>query len=248
MAVKAALARAAVAPEVRGERTVRYYIWDRVVRAGHWINFVSLVALIFTGFYIGGPFFRPPSDEPFGASTMATMRNVHFLAGTIFALNGAFRVYWFWGGRTYRQWFRAHIWQPEFWREVWWKLKEYLTLRYIGRYAPTLDHNALASLTYTLLFLACAFISITGFAMKGAINPDSWLNTFFGWVIPLCGGESGTRMMHRLAMWTILGFMVHHIGFVIYYEVLTERGLISSIITGYKSRPTDWKEETHHWK
>ena len=235
MAVKAALARAAVAPEVRGERTVRYYIWDRVVRAGHWINFISLVALIFTGFYIGGPFFRPPSDEPFGASTMATMKNVHFLAGTIFALNGAFRAYWFWGGRTYRQWFRAHIWQAEFWREVWWKLKEYLTLRYIGHYAPTLDHNALASLTYTLLFLACAFISVTGFAMKGAINPDSWLNTFFGWVIPLFGGSQAVHSWHHLGMWMVVCFVILHVYAAIREEVMSRQSMLSAIISGTRT-------------
>ena len=231
----------------RAEHTVRYYIWDRAVRAGHWINVLCLIPLVITGFYIGSPFYRPTVDEPFFASTMATMKNIHFLAAVVFSVNGLFRLYWFFAGKTYRQWFRSHLWQAGFWREVGWKLKEYLSLRYIGKYAPTLDHNALASLTYTLLFLACAFISVTGFAMKGAINPDGWLNVFFGWVIPMIGSESSVRMLHRLTMWLILGFAVHHIGFVIYYEVLTERGLISSIITGYKSRPMDWKEDHSHW-
>ncbi|MBI1763468.1 MAG: Ni/Fe-hydrogenase, b-type cytochrome subunit [Acidobacteria bacterium] len=236
------------ASSTRTEQTVRYYVWDRAVRAGHWLNFVCLIALVFTGFYIGGPFYRPTVDEPFFASTMATMKNVHFLAAVFFSVNGLFRVYWFFGGKTYRHWFRFHLWQASFWREVWWKLREYLSLRYIGHYAPTLDHNALASLTYTLLFLACAFISVTGFAMKGAINPDGTLSMFFGWVIPFLGGEASVRGLHRLTMWLILGFAVHHIGFVIYYEVLTERGLISSIITGYKSRPSDWQEKLIPWK
>lgn len=248
MAAQVAPARFVTTAKGRAEQTVRFYIWDRVVRGGHWINVLCLVALIFTGFYLGGPFYRPPVDEPFNAHTMATLKNIHFLAGTVFAVNGLFRLYWFFAGHTYRQWFRAHLWQAAFWREVGWKLKEYITLRYIGHYAPTLDHNALASLTYTLLFLACAFISVTGFAMKGAIDPDGWLTLFFGWVIPLFGGEASVRMLHRLTMWLILGFAVHHIGFVVYYEILTERGLISSIITGYKSRPATWKEQKEPWE
>ncbi len=248
MAAKIQSLQAASLGDARVEATNRYYIWDRVVRAGHWINFLCLLALVLTGFYIGSPFYRPTADEPFGASVMASMKNVHFLAAVVFSVNGLFRVYWMFAGRTYRQWFRSHLWQAAFWREVGWKLREYLSLRYIGHYAPTLDHNALASLTYTLLFLACAFISVTGFAMKGAIDPGGWLDLFFGWTIPLLGGEATVRMLHRLAMWLILGFAVHHIGFVIYYEVLTERGLISSIITGYKSRPANWKENPEPWE
>jgi Ni/Fe-hydrogenase 1 B-type cytochrome subunit len=247
MATKVVLAPVNITTANHAEPTVRYYIWDRAVRAGHWLNFLCLIALVITGFYIGGPFFRPVTDEPFDASTMATMKNVHFLAAIVFTVNGLFRVYWFYGGKTYRQWFRSHFWQAAFWREVGWKLKEYLTLRYIGKYAPTLDHNALASLTYALLFLACAFIILTGFAMKGAIDPDGWLNLFFGWVIPFLGAEASVRVLHRLAMWLILGFAIHHISFVVYYEILTERGLISSIITGYKSRPADWEEDHSHW-
>lgn len=98
------------------------------------------------------------------------------------------------------------------------------------------------------MFLACAFIGLSGFAMAGRINPGGFLDTLFGWAIPALGGESSARMLHRLAMWVIIGFMVHHIGFVIYYEILTERGLISSIITGYKTRPANWKPHTKPWK
>jgi Ni/Fe-hydrogenase 1 B-type cytochrome subunit len=248
MSAKDQPARIAPKERIESYNVVRYYVWDRVVRAGHWINFVAVATLIFTGFYIGGPFYRPPVDEPYGASFMATMKNLHFIAGVVFAMNGLFRLYWFVVGRTYRQWFDAHIWEADFWREVWWKLREYLSLRYIGREAPTLHHNSLATLAYSLTFLACAFIGLTGFAMAGRINPGGFLDTLFAWVIPLLGGESSARMLHRLAMWVIIGFMAHHIGFVIYYEILTERGLISSIITGYKTRPANWKPHTRPWK
>ena len=128
MSAKDQPARIAPKERIESYNVVRYYVWDRVVRAGHWINFAAVATLIFTGFYIGGPFYRPPVDEPYGASFMATMKNLHFFAGVVFAMNGLFRLYWFVVGRTYRQWFDAHIWEADFWREVWWKLREYLSL------------------------------------------------------------------------------------------------------------------------
>jgi Ni/Fe-hydrogenase 1 B-type cytochrome subunit len=131
---------------------------------------------------------------------------------------------------------------------VGWKLKEYLTLRYTDQEAATLTHNALAALSYTLLFLACGFITLTGFAMKGMINPGGWLDIFFGWMIPLLGGEAQVRMLHRLTMWVILAFMIHHIAFVFYFEVFAERGLLSSMITGYKTKPSDWKPQDKPWE
>src|SRR6266540_3955954 len=118
----------------------------------------------------------------------------------------SFRIYWFWGGKTWRQWYKNQIWQKDFWKEVWWKLKEYVTLRYTEREAATLTHNALAALAYTLMFIACVGVTLTGFAMKGMINPGGWLDMLFGWVIPLLGGEAPTRMLHRLAMWGIIAF------------------------------------------
>lgn len=232
--------------EMRG--MVRYYVWDRMVRIGHWTNFVMVAGLVFTGFYIGGPFFRPGTDEPFGASTMATMKNLHFILGVVFTMGGLFRLYWYWGGKTYRQWFRNHLWQKDFWREVGFKLKEYLTLSYTKHEGYTLTHNALAALSYSLLFCACAVITLTGFAMKGQINPGGWLNLFIGWVIPFFGSEASVRMLHRLAMWVIIGFAIHHIAFVLYFEVLAERGLLSSMITGYKTKPADWKPNDKPWE
>ncbi|HEY7183725.1 MAG TPA: Ni/Fe-hydrogenase, b-type cytochrome subunit [Blastocatellia bacterium] len=248
MSAKAQPAQTAPMEPIEARNVTRYYVWDKVIRTGHWINVASLATLIFTGFYIGGPWYRPTVDEPYGASVMATMRNLHFVAGVVFAMNGLFRIYWFAAGRTYRQWFDAHVWQADFWREVWWKMRDYASLRYVESEATTLHHNALAALAYSLTFLACAFLSLTGFAMAGRINPGGFLDALFGWVIPPLGGELNVRMLHRLAMWVIIGFSIYHICFVIYYEIFTERGLVSSIITGFKTRPANWKQNLKPWK
>jgi Ni/Fe-hydrogenase 1 B-type cytochrome subunit len=225
-----------------------YYVWDGLVRVSHWINVAAVAVLIATGLYIGGTFFRPATDEPSRAHIMATVMNVHFLAAVVFTLNGLVRAYWFFAGHTYRQWFRFHIWKLDYWKEALWKVKDYLTLRYEDYEPHTLGHNTLASLTYVAVFVVASWMGLTGFAMRGAHNPGGFLNTLFGWVIPALGGIDTVRMLHRFGMWLIIAFMIHHITFVFYVEVLREKGLVSSMIDGVKMRPPDWKPIEKPWK
>ena len=141
---------------VESHDVTTYYVWDGFVRTSHWINVVAVAVLIFTGFAIGSPSCRPPLEDPLQGMPMATAKNLHFLAAVVFTLNGLARMYWFFAGKTYRQWFRFHIWRLDFWKEAWWKLKEYVTLRYEDYELHTLGHNTLASLAYVLVFLVAA--------------------------------------------------------------------------------------------
>lgn len=225
-----------------------YYVWDGFVRISHWVNVLAVAVLIVTGLYIGNPMFRLSGDGSDQRMLMGTVRNVHFIAAVIFTINGLARAYWFFAGKTYRQWFRFHIWRADFWREVWWKIKDYLSLRYEDYEPHTLGHNALAALAYVWAFLVATMIGITGFAMRGQIDPGGFLGTLFGWVIPLLGGGSNVRFVHRLGMWLLIAFIIHHVTFVFYLEVLREKGMLSSMISGVKMRPAGWKPKERPWE
>ncbi|MEJ2634986.1 MAG: Ni/Fe-hydrogenase, b-type cytochrome subunit [Calditrichia bacterium] len=229
---------------LESDRVQRYYVWDAVVRVSHWVNVVAVAIMIYTGFKIGGAL--GPSGTA-GTFNMATYRNWHFVFGVVFTVNGLFRAYWFFAGHTYRQWFRFNFWRADYWREVWWKIKDYITLRYEDYESYTLGHNALASLSYSAVFLCALFMALTGFSMWGQLIPGGFLNTLFGWVMPLFGGETHVRMLHRLGMWFIIAFMIHHITFVFYVEVYREKGMLSSMITGLKTRPLGWKPTEKPW-
>lgn len=230
------------------EQQDHYYVWDLVVRLTHWLNVAAVAVLLYTGFQIGGYVSRSPVDEPTFGFSMATMRNWHTLAAYVFACNGAIRLYWIWAGKTYGQWFRYHVWQPKFWKEISWKLIDYVSLRYVGKESYTLGHNALASFAYTGLFVIGAVLTLTGFALKGQIDPGGTMQTLFGWVIPLLGSDANVRMVHRFSMWLMIAFMIHHIGIVVLLESLGESGLISSIFSGRKTRPKGWKPSNTPWK
>jgi Ni/Fe-hydrogenase 1 B-type cytochrome subunit len=226
---------------------VTYHVWDAPVRILHWINVIAFAVLLYTGFQITGLVGRSAVDEPAFGFSMANVRNLHYLAAVIFSVNGLFRCYWFFGGKNYRQWFRYNIWQADFWRECAWKLKEYLTLRYLTDEAHTLGHNALASLAYFFAFLSGLVLILTGFAMRGQIDPGGWTQAFFGWVIAVCGSEATVRALHRFAMWTLIGFAIHHVAFVIYLDILRESGLVSSMLIGLKIRPRNWQPREKPW-
>ena len=123
-----------------------------------------------------------------------------------------------------------------------------ISLRYQNYEPHTLGHNTLASLAYVLVFLVASFMGLTGFAMRGEHNPGGFLDTVFGWVIPILGGAGYVRMWHRLGMWLIVAFMIHHIVFVFYLEILREKGLVSSMISGIKMRPLNWKAVDKPWE
>lgn len=225
-----------------------YMVWDLIVRITHWLNAAAIGILLYTGFQIGGYVSRSPVDEPTFGFSMADMRQWHTLAAYIFLFNGLIRVYWIWAGHTYGQWFRYHFWKLAFWREITWKIKDYVSLKYVGRESYTLGHNALASFAYVGVFFIGLTLVLTGFAMKGQIDPGGTLQTLFGWVIPLCGSDANVRMIHRFSMWLMIAFMIHHIGIVILLEALGESGLISSMFSGMKTRPHGWHPTDQPWK
>jgi Ni/Fe-hydrogenase 1 B-type cytochrome subunit len=233
---------------VQSHDVTTYYVWDAFVRTSHWVNVAALTLLIPTGLLIGSPICRTSADAPAQFLSMGAVKNAHFLAAIVFTLNGLARVYWFFMGNTYRQWFRFHIWRADFWKEAWWKLKEYVSLRYEDYELHTLGHNTLASLAYVLVFLLALMMGVTGFAMRGAVNPDGFLYTLFGWVIPLLGDEANVRFVHRLGMWLMIVFIIHHVSFVLYLEVLREKGMLSSMISGLKMRPPGWKPKERPWE
>lgn len=220
-----------------------YIVWDKLVRITHWVNALAVAVLLYTGLMIGGLVSRSPVDEPTFGFTMGNVRAWHSIAAYVFFANSIIRVYWLINGDTWGQWFRNQVWTRELWRELFWKIREYLSLRYTEHEAYTLGHNALASMAYVGIFGFGLILVLTGFAMKGQIDQGGIEQTLFGWVIPLLGSEATVRAVHRFSMWIMIAFIIHHVGIVLLLEVLGERGLISSIFSGLKVKPRGWHEE-----
>jgi Ni/Fe-hydrogenase 1 B-type cytochrome subunit len=138
----------------------RIYLWEFPVRLVHWLNFLSILTLSFTGFYIGSPFLYVLPGEFFA---MATMKFIHMVAAYLFTVSCLVRLYWAFVGNEHA---RGRVFFPftqKRWKEVMEFIKYYLFMRKTLPYAP--GHTASAALAYLGLFLLYLVEIVSGFSL-----------------------------------------------------------------------------------
>ena len=106
---------------------------------------------------------------------------------------------------------------------------------------PNLGHNALASFTYLLTFIAFLLQVLTGFGIYAAMS-HGFIASLFAWVPPLLGGDMVTRDIHHIMMWFFILFSLVHVYLVFYHDYIEHNGTTSSMISGWKFQE-EGKEE-----
>jgi Ni/Fe-hydrogenase 1 B-type cytochrome subunit len=211
------------------------YVFEAPVRVWHWVHTFSIIVLAATGYLIANPL---PSigGEASEHFLMGNLRMIHFIAGYVFAIGFAVRLYWGIVGNKYsRELLYLPVWRKAWWQDLWGEILYYLFIR---RKAPrSIAHNALAQsamwLFNTVLGL---FLIFTGFALYSeGLGLGSWADTWFGWVIPLMGGSQSVRMWHLLGMWLILSFAIVHIYMAVRADIMRKQTSVSTIISGWRT-------------
>ena len=180
----------------------------------HAIHLVSMLSLIFTGFYIRSPFF---------SGGMGTMRTIHQIAMWTFVLTVVTRIYWSFfgagsappGGRVKGpdyKWFSPfrRVGEATF-RET---IKYYLFLR--KTYPSVYKFNPLQKYTYLIwAFILTPLALLTGLAL--------WTPTqsFFEPMTYALGGLGAMRGYHYLVMWAFIIMVGIHF-YLTVAEVLRE--------------------------
>lgn len=211
------------------------YVFEAPVRIWHWVHALSIVALCATGYLIANPL---PSigGEASEHFLMGNLRLIHFVAGYVFAIGFAVRIYWGFVGNKYsRELLYLPVWRKAWWREMWEEILYYLFLR--RNAPPSVAHNALAQAAIwffnTLLGL---FLIFTGFALYSeGLGLGSWADTWFGWVIPLMGGSQSVRMYHLFGMWLIIIFAIIHTYMAVRADIMGRQSSVSAIISGWRT-------------
>lgn len=206
-------------------------IYGPGVRIWHWLNALAVVVLAITGYFIGVP---PPSaiGDTSTLYVMGWIRFFHLAFGYIFALLAVMRLWLVFveGGISHQ------LFVPEIWRKVWldgflrqikWNLMLGGPLRYIGL-------NPLANIAMLFMFvIPGALIIITGFAMYAEVTGhDSWQYHLFGWVTMLFGNSLDLHIIHRLAMWVMVWFVMVHIYIAVREDILSRQTTISTMLSG----------------
>ena len=220
----------------------RVAVWRHpaAVRISHWINVVAVVVLIMSGLNIlaahphlywglrstfADPWLSTPVVPnwlmlPQGRN-LAEARHWHFLFAWIFVLNGlAYLVYGLVSGR-----FRRCLWPSRrdlggFWASV----KEHARFHF-PRDEEARAYNVIQKLTYlAMVLIVLPMMLVTGLSMSPGFNAIG------GVLLDLMGGRQSARTLHFLSAGLIVGFIVIHVGLVIWTGPVNN---MRAMITGW---------------
>jgi Ni/Fe-hydrogenase 1 B-type cytochrome subunit len=207
------------------------YVWDLPVRITHWVNVASILVLSLTGYYIANPFFGTT-----GSATdhflMGAIRFIHITVAFVFTMSVLFRVYWAFAGNTYARW-KQFLPVSRGRRRALGKMIGYYT--FFKKEPPAeIGHNPLAGATYIGLYVLFGLQIVTGFALYSQPFDGGFWKVAFGWII-VAFGAPYVRLVHNIIMYLIIAFTIHHVYSAVLIDIEERSGLVSSIVTGYKS-------------
>ena len=212
---------------------VRVYVWEQPVRVSHWFIFLTVVLLSFTGYYIHNPFIVAKSSTPF---LMATIRFIHVVTGFVFISAFLLRIYWFFKGNDWSNW-RAFVpIHRRQWRGMGRMVAYYSFMR--KDLVHQVGHNALAAVTYLVMFTLMFIEIITGLTLYTQVRGGWLLAPLFGW-LPRVIDIQHIRLTHFCIMFAFFAFVIHHVYSAVLVSWEERNGLIESIFTGYKFVPRD---------
>ncbi|MCB2182498.1 MAG: Ni/Fe-hydrogenase, b-type cytochrome subunit [Desulfobulbaceae bacterium] len=207
----------------------RQYVWSILFRLFHWALALSIVVLAITGFYIHDPWTNSVLEGG-GRFPMATMRYIHFVAGFVFTAALIVRLYLFLFGNRHERILSA---APVTGRNI---KNLFTTLAYYSyatdRHEHRLGHNAVAGTVYLITYFFVIGQMLTGFYM---LYPESATWQSIGG--PLFGIQQQARFIHYLIMWYMFIFVAIHLYLLIWNDIKSPEGMISSIFTGNKFKP-----------
>jgi Ni/Fe-hydrogenase 1 B-type cytochrome subunit len=209
----------------------RVYVWELPVRLTHWLIVFSIVVLAATGYYIGHPFISVsgPAREHF---VMGTMRAVHFYTAFVFTAAVLLRLYWMFAGNAYARWSEFIPVSRRRFRSLWNSFLFYSFLRREPEDYP--GHNALAAGSYAMIFGVYVLLIVTGLVLYASDAPVGSPFRWFATLAPWFGGLPMARLIHHVAMWIVLIFVVAHLYFVTLNSIIERVGTYDSIFSGFK--------------
>ena len=211
-------------------RYKRVYLWHWPIRAMHWIAAASVLTLIVTGFYIGGPYFMT-SGSATDHFLMGRVRFVHFTAAGVLVATAILRTYWLFMGNKFERWRALFPFHVRDWVNMWRVVRAYMFVK--PHEAPQyMGHNPIQQLSYTGIYTLALLQAVTGFYLYGLANTGGFFFMLFGWVGPLLGGAQVARFVHHVLVWFWLIFLPVHVYLTIRADVLHKESRVSSIISG----------------
>jgi Ni/Fe-hydrogenase 1 B-type cytochrome subunit len=199
---------------------VRRYVYDSAQRILHWWIGLATLLLILTGL-LG-------SNQDAG-SGRAFMWDLHIIAGNVLIVGVVGRLVWGLIGSKHA---RFHsLFHFKAWIQT-------LKSRRILSADRGFGHHAQASAAYLGYYILVIAMCVTGLALAGMVHGEGILAPYFHDELTYL---DIIRESHGYGMWMIVGFIVTHIGAIIFHEWHDGIPVAQSIVSGFQYRTV--KEE-----
>lgn len=204
------------------------YVWELPVRIAHWVIFLSIIVLSFTGYYLYDPFIISRGRGEF---VMGTIRFIHECAGFVLLVAFLVRVYWFFVGNKWAGWREFVLLGSQQRKDFLKQLRYYLFLQ--REPAFRVGHNPLAGVTYSVIYLLILVEILSGLALYNHVLGSRVLGFFVGWVSWFSTNRS-LREIHFFIMFAFMAFLVHHVYSAVLIDLEERSGLVGGIFSGVK--------------
>ena len=235
----------------------QYKVWDVPTRVFHWLNFLTIISLIFVGLVM---LFKKELGIT-GIEAKVGLKEVHVIIGYVFLFNFTWRILWGFIGNQYARW--NQVLPPKGFKDT---LKNYIASVKQGQPQQYAGHNPMGRLAILFIFLLMATLAMTGLIRAGT---DIYYPPF-GSLVTGYIAEPGTDpesiqpyvaagtdpaksknlkafkgpfgSVHIYASYVLMFMIVLHIFFVVRAEVTENGSIISAMFTGKKllsKKPVD---------
>ncbi|RKZ66936.1 MAG: cytochrome b/b6 domain-containing protein [Gammaproteobacteria bacterium] len=234
-----------------------YKAWDVATRVFHWVNFISIICLIFMGLIM---LFKKELGIT-GIDAKVGLKEVHVLIGYIFVLNFAWRIIWGFIGNKYARW--TTILPGKGFISL---VRNYIRSVKSGESEQYIGHNPLGRLAISFILLLMFSMAVTGLVRAGT---DIYYPPFGSLVTDYIAGPGtdpdsikpyvadGTDKdkaaslkafkgpfgkVHLYGSYVLMLMIVLHIFFVVRTEIREGGSLITAMFTGKKileKKPVD---------
>jgi Ni/Fe-hydrogenase 1 B-type cytochrome subunit len=228
----------------------RFKVWDLPTRLVHWLNACLVFGLIVIGILI-----LNAKSLGIDGEAKILLKTIHSYIGYAFVINLCWRFIWAFLGNHYARWRQflpiGNKYLPS--------IKDYTVNLFSGNHKQYAGHNPLARIIISLFFLLLTTQAVTGLVIAGT---DLYLPPFGAYFSEWVTEGDPERLeqlkpgdktyvvktayeemrafrkpvitVHVYGFYTLLLFIVVHIGGVIISEIKEKNGLISAMITGEK--------------
>jgi cytochrome b len=226
-----------------------YRVWDAPTRLFHWINAISVVALVVVGYLI-----LKGRELEISRAGSLRLKTIHTWVGYIFAINLMVRLLWAFFGNSYAKWsafFPGGRGYPT-------AVVSYVRSFFSVHPQQFLGHSPLGRLSVTAMFVLLLILAISGLVLTGT---DLFYPPIGHWIahwVAATGVEPGTLvpnapdlydkeafenmrafrkpfiLSHLYAFYALLVVAVLHVAGVVITEVREGGDIISATFTGTK--------------